>query len=112
MRSSTAAAAPTRRAVWPLPFTAPKIMKDLDLIPEGYKIMVVGSVQEEDCDGMCWQYIVNKYFPANGIKKEQVGVRYLHRAHRRRHLPRPPRPHGDPCGREGRFLPRFRARAW
>ncbi len=37
-------------------------MKDLGLIPEGYKIMVVGSVQEEDCDGMCWQYIVNKYF--------------------------------------------------
>ena len=25
-----------------------KIMKDLDLIPEGYKIMVIGSVQEED----------------------------------------------------------------
>ena len=49
-----------------------KIMKDLDLIPAGYSIMVVGSVQEEDCDGMCWQYIVNKYFPANGIKKEQV----------------------------------------
>ncbi len=39
-----------------------KIMKDLNLIPEGYKLMVVGSVQEEDCDGMCWQYIVNKYF--------------------------------------------------
>ena len=35
-------------------------MKDLDLIPEGYKIMIVGSVQEEDCDGMCWQYIYNK----------------------------------------------------
>ena len=49
-----------------------KIMKDLDLLPKGYKMMVVGSVQEEDCDGMCWQYIVNKYFPANGIKKEQV----------------------------------------
>ena len=49
-----------------------KIMKDLGLIPAGYKIMVVGSVQEEDCDGMCWQYIINKYFPANGIKKEQV----------------------------------------
>ena len=49
-----------------------KIMKDLDLIPAGYKIMVVGSVQEEDCDGMCWQYIVNKFFPANGIQKEQV----------------------------------------
>ena len=37
-----------------------KIMKELDLIPAGYKIMVVGSVQEEDCDGMCWQYIYNK----------------------------------------------------
>ncbi len=39
-----------------------KIMKDMGLIPEGYKIMVVGSVQEEDCDGMCWQSIVNEYF--------------------------------------------------
>ena len=39
---------------------AAKIMKDLDLIPEGYRIMIVGSVQEEDCDGMCWQYIYNK----------------------------------------------------
>lgn len=37
-----------------------KIMKELSLIPEGYRLMVVGSVQEEDCDGMCWQYIVNK----------------------------------------------------
>jgi putative selenium metabolism hydrolase len=35
-------------------------MKDLGLIPEGYKIMVVGTVQEEDCDGMCWQYIHNE----------------------------------------------------
>ena len=34
-----------------------KIMKDLDLSPEGYKILVVASVQEEDCDGLCWQYI-------------------------------------------------------
>ena len=38
------------------------IMKDLGLIPDGYKIMVAGSVQEEDCDGMCWQSIVNEYF--------------------------------------------------
>ena len=37
-----------------------KIMKDMDLIPEGYKIMVVGTVQEEDCDGLCWQYIINE----------------------------------------------------
>ena len=37
-----------------------RIMKDMDLIPEGYKIMVVGTVQEEDCDGLCWQYIINE----------------------------------------------------
>ena len=37
-----------------------RIMKDLDLIPEGCKIMVVGTVQEEDCDGLCWQYIINE----------------------------------------------------
>ena len=37
-----------------------KIMKDLNLIPPNYKIMAVGSVQEEDCDGLCWQYIINE----------------------------------------------------
>ena len=45
-----------------------RIMKDLGLIPGGYKIMVVGSVQEEDCDGMCWQYIVNR----DGVRPEFV----------------------------------------
>ena len=49
-----------------------KIMKDLNLIPEGYKIMVVGSVQEEDCDGMCWQYIVNKFFPSKEEAQKQI----------------------------------------
>lgn len=49
-----------------------KIMKDLGLIPDGYKIMVVGSVQEEDCDGMCWQYIVNKYFPSKEEAQKQI----------------------------------------
>ncbi len=49
-----------------------KIMKDLDLIPKNYKIMVVGSVQEEDCDGMCWQYIVNKYFPSKEEAQRQI----------------------------------------
>ena len=37
-----------------------KIMKEQNLIPEGYKVMVVGTVQEEDCDGLCWQYIINE----------------------------------------------------
>ena len=49
-----------------------KIMKDLGLIPAGYKIMVVGSVQEEDCDGMCWQYIVNKYFASKEEAQKKV----------------------------------------
>ena len=39
---------------------AAKIMKEMNLIPKGYRLMIVGSVQEEDCDGMCWQYIYNK----------------------------------------------------
>ncbi len=37
-----------------------KIMKDLNLIPNGYRVMVTGTVQEEDCDGLCWQYIHNE----------------------------------------------------
>ena len=49
-----------------------KIMKDLGLIPEGYKIMVVGSVQEEDCDGMCWQSIVNEYFKGPEDARDQI----------------------------------------
>ena len=52
-----------------------KIMKDLGLIPAGYKIMVVGSVQEEDCDGMCWQYIVNKYF--NGPEDARSKIEFV-----------------------------------
>src|ERR1035437_1272306 len=36
-----------------------KIIKDLGL--EGdYTLYIVGSVQEEDCDGLCWQYIINE----------------------------------------------------
>lgn len=39
---------------------AAKIMKEMNLIPDGYKVMVVGTVQEEDCDGLCWQYIIKE----------------------------------------------------
>ncbi len=36
-----------------------KLIKQLGL--EGdYTLYVVGSVQEEDCDGLCWQYILNE----------------------------------------------------
>ncbi|MDZ5010302.1 M20/M25/M40 family metallo-hydrolase, partial [Clostridium perfringens] len=37
-----------------------KIMKDLDLLTEKYTALVVGSVQEEDCDGLCWEYIIKE----------------------------------------------------
>ncbi len=45
-----------------------KIMKDLGLIPAGYRILVAATVQEEDCDGLCWQYIHNE----DGITPEFV----------------------------------------
>ncbi len=45
-----------------------KIMKDLGLIPAGYKILVAATVQEEDCDGLCWQYIHNE----DGVTPEFV----------------------------------------
>ncbi|MFV0505071.1 MAG: YgeY family selenium metabolism-linked hydrolase [Lachnospirales bacterium] len=44
-----------------------KIMKDLDLLGD-YTVLVVGTVQEEDCDGLCWQYIINE----SNIKPEFV----------------------------------------
>jgi len=38
---------------------AGKIIKDLKL--EGdYTLFVVGSIMEEDCDGLCWQYIIKE----------------------------------------------------
>jgi putative selenium metabolism hydrolase len=46
---------------------AGKIIKDLGL--EGdYTLVVVGTVQEEDCDGLCWQYIIKE----SGLKPEFV----------------------------------------
>ncbi|TQI67248.1 YgeY family selenium metabolism-linked hydrolase [Clostridium sp. KNHs216] len=34
-----------------------KIMKDMGLLSEKYTVLVTGTVQEEDCDGLCWQYL-------------------------------------------------------
>jgi putative selenium metabolism hydrolase len=46
---------------------AGKIIKNLEL--EGdYTLVVVGTVQEEDCDGLCWQYIIRE----SGLKPEFV----------------------------------------
>ncbi|WP_404987538.1 YgeY family selenium metabolism-linked hydrolase [Clostridium culturomicium] len=48
---------------------AGKIIKDLNL-EDDYTLIVTGTVQEEDCDGLCWQYIVNE----DGIKPEFVVI--------------------------------------
>ena len=45
-----------------------RIMKELGLIPDGFTVAIVGTVQEEDCDGLCWQYIVKE----DGLKPEFV----------------------------------------
>jgi putative selenium metabolism hydrolase len=36
-----------------------RLIKELDLAAD-CTVWVVGSVQEEDCDGLCWQYIINE----------------------------------------------------
>ena len=46
---------------------AGKIIKDLGLDGH-YTLVVVGTVQEEDCDGLCWQYIIKE----SGLKPEFV----------------------------------------
>ncbi len=38
---------------------AGRIIKDLGL-EKDYTLLVAGTVQEEDCDGLCWQYIIEE----------------------------------------------------
>ena len=38
---------------------AGRIIKDLGM-EDDYTLVIVGTVQEEDCDGLCWQYIINE----------------------------------------------------
>jgi putative selenium metabolism hydrolase len=38
---------------------AGKIIKDLGLTDQ-YTLLVTGTVQEEDCDGLCWQYLIEQ----------------------------------------------------
>ena len=63
---------------------AGKIIKDLGL-EDDYTLLVVGSVQEEDCDGLCWQYIINedKIRPEFVLITEPTSLR-IYRGHRGR----------------------------
>jgi putative selenium metabolism hydrolase len=47
-----------------------KVMKELGLLSDGYRVLVTGTVQEEDCDGLCWQYIINE----DQVKPELVVI--------------------------------------
>ncbi|MDR1015203.1 MAG: YgeY family selenium metabolism-linked hydrolase [Coriobacteriales bacterium] len=47
-----------------------KIMKDLGLLNDRYRVMVTGTVQEEDCDGLCWEYMIKE----EGIRPEFVVI--------------------------------------
>ncbi len=46
---------------------AGRILKEVGL-PEGFTVVMAGTVQEEDCDGLCWQYILREL----GLKPEFV----------------------------------------
>ena len=48
---------------------AGKLIKDLSL-EDDYTLYITGTVQEEDCDGLCWQYIIRE----DGIVPEVVVI--------------------------------------
>jgi putative selenium metabolism hydrolase len=63
---------------------AAKIINDLDLLDD-YTLLVTGTVQEEDCDGLCWQYIINesKVKPEFVVITEPTSLN-IYRGHRGR----------------------------
>ncbi len=63
---------------------AGKIIKDLDL-EDDYTLVITGTVQEEDCDGLCWQYILDKkqIQPEFVVSTEPTSCR-IYRGHRGR----------------------------
>ena len=54
-------------------------------LPENVTLYVTGTVQEEDCDGMCWDYIVkeDKLKPDVVVITEPTSLR-IYRGHRGR----------------------------
>ena len=63
---------------------AGKIIKDLHLEAD-YTLLITGTVQEEDCDGLCWQYIINEsnIRPEFVVSTEPTSCR-IHRGQRGR----------------------------
>ena len=63
---------------------AGKIIKELNLAGE-FTLLFTGTVQEEDCDGLCWRYIIeeDKLRPEGVILTEPTDGR-IYRGHRGR----------------------------
>ncbi|MDD4184595.1 MAG: YgeY family selenium metabolism-linked hydrolase [Candidatus Izemoplasmatales bacterium] len=63
---------------------AGKIIKDLGL-EDDYTLLITGTIQEEDCDGLCWQYIIeeDKIRPEFVVITEPTSCR-IYRGHRGR----------------------------
>ena len=63
---------------------AAKIIKDLGL-EDDYTLLITGTVQEEDCDGLCWKYIIqeDKIRPEFVVSTEPTSCR-IYRGHRGR----------------------------
>jgi putative selenium metabolism hydrolase len=61
-----------------------KLIKELGL-EDDFTLYVVGSVQEEDCDGLCWQYIIeqDKLRPEVVVITEPTNLA-IYRGHRGR----------------------------
>ena len=63
---------------------AGKIIKELGL-DKDYTLYITGTVQEEDCDGLCWQYLIEKekLIPEFVVITEPTSTR-IYRGHRGR----------------------------
>lgn len=63
---------------------AAKIMKELDLLGDT-TLYITGTVMEEDCDGLCWQYIIeeDKIRPEFVVITEPTSLN-IYRGHRGR----------------------------
>ena len=64
--------------------TAARIVKELG-VPDNMTVYFVGSVMEEDCDGLCWKYIIeeDKLRPHFVVSTEPTNLN-IYRGHRGR----------------------------
>lgn len=59
-----------QRGAIPAMVYAGAIMRDLGISADDYCLLFTFTVMEEDCDGLCWQYIINE----DGIRPDAVVV--------------------------------------